>query len=103
MKKMSNPKWIRLDGKEYLGTVDEKAKKVVGIRAGHDNGYMKEYLKAENIGTLAVVNYGDHSSVIVEEMTPAEVIQFDAYKATMALVKKSAVARLENGYFDAAF
>lgn len=95
-------KVVQTDGKGYLGypkgNVIRRA-----MPTSFDQPKMKEYVELDNLDDLQDITIGSGKTVIVRSLNVDEELQLVTYIKQMENVKRNALARVENQFFDRSF
>ena len=106
---IENLQTIKVDGNWYLGQLVELEG---SIEIGHAQKWMDRsedaeqtfnaWIKGYNLGELGTIKCSMVTPYLTKPLTVKQVILFEQRIAIMGYVKKTAIAHLENDFFDRA-
>lgn len=102
MKNIRKPEVITSSNNYYLGIVNQEINKI-------ENGFefnelnrrtLKNYIMAYNINSLSDFKISKNQEFITRELDIKETMLWESLVTEMIYVKKIAISKLENDYFD---
>jgi hypothetical protein len=90
-----------VNGSTYFGTIIQTKDET--ILEGIDRLDFKEYVKARNLGELKTTTFKGNGTITTRFLTDEEKIQMLVYIKKMAMIKKTALAHVENDLFQKSF
>ncbi len=101
---IKNLQTIKVDGTWYFGELveSEGSINIKHVQKWKDSSIqtINAWIKGYNLGELGTIKCSSMTPYLMEPLTAKQVILLEQRMAIMGYVKKTAIAQLENNFFD---